>query len=293
VSTFISLQTTPERLIPILKHRYSSQVGWSYFRSLDFDALCCHCLESIGDCSIECKELCRSLELFAIGCYYMGDYGLAIDMLETISTYCSTHPICQLIVAESFFRSGNSSLGLELLQQARIAADERAELLILVAGSFQSFGLSRLSMESARRACELDPDSSEYLIDLSYYHYKVFGFSSSSVALAQRAVELDPDVAGHRVRLATFHLAADESQKAYQQIRGLTSSQIAQLDCPCCVARIADLYLRFCDHERYSICLDLLQQKRWLQQKRRPFGKVWKAGVPASIKQLLSGVSHE
>jgi tetratricopeptide (TPR) repeat protein len=269
---YISIKNTPERLHPILESRYSGFSAWEAFRLNDFDIVGCHATKILHQPNLELALACRAMELVGLSCYHLDEFVLAAQTLETVSMVHATHPICQLFLAESLVRTGQIALGLDLLCNLSQFSANDAELLMLIAGSYESLGIAQQALELARRACGLEPQNGAYLIDLSYYTVRTHGINLGAIGLAWQAVNLEPEIASHRVWLATLHNAIGEPDKAYAAIKGLSKEQIATIDCDCCLDRLAVLFT-------LNGCLD---QAEWCQHMKRRTAKPVQAQKPSN-----------
>ncbi len=242
MSRYISICTTPMRLHGLLESRYSGFSAWEAFRLGDYDVVGCHATKMLLEPQLKLKLACRAMELVGLSCYYLNEYVLASQTLETVSLVHATHPVCQLFLAESWIKSGKRKLGLDLLASLKEVSHRSPELLMLLAGSFENIGASKEALGVARSACELEPENSTYLKDLSYYMVRSFGITPGSIGLAWQAVNLEPDESSFRVWLATLYKSIGEHQKAFDSIKDLTQEQISSIDCDCCLIRLQMLY---------------------------------------------------
>ncbi len=255
----ISINATPERLHAILEGRYAGFAAWEALRLRDYEIVCHECLLQL-QAELPVPIACRMMELISLSYYYLGDFRSAVLTLDQVINVCPTHPILQIVHAECLGRLGRIDGAIDMLASIAEAVDSDLELMMLTAGSLETLGAFHLALRVTSDVCSLDPYNAHYLIDLSYYTYRVHGLVQSVAALAWQAVRLEPGAMEYRVWLSKVLSAMQSHREAYEVIADANRKQIASIDCSCCLVQLAQQYEAAGDQDRLSCCMSRLQE---------------------------------
>lgn len=199
-------------------------------------------------------------ELMGLLHYAHGDWEFAVDSLERASVLIALSPSGRVCLGLAYTRSGvteSARSQLELLIE-----DEQlsSSLMLQVAVGLDAIDCPHRAMAACRRVPENDPLLPQSYYDLSYYSARCGLPATTTEALVRRAVFLDPGNLAFRVGLCGFLIKQNRLPDAYEVIDVLNDDELEDIDCRCCLERIADLFESVRDHRRNILCRQRLIQ---------------------------------
>lgn len=199
-------------------------------------------------------------ELKGLSHYACEDWEIAIDSLERASILIPLGPSARVCLGLAYAKQDEVESAKSLLEL--LIEDEQlpSSLLLQVAVGLDSIDCPHLAMAACRRVSENDPLLPQSFYDLSYYSARCGFPASTTEALARQAIFLDPRNVGYRVGLCGFLIKQSRWHDAHEVIDVLSDNQIDEIDCRCCLERIAELFQSVRDHRRNILCRQRLIQ---------------------------------
>lgn len=188
------------------------------------------------------------------------DWPVAVAAYESLSLLRPLTDLQRLNLAKGYAASGSGGLAREILML--IVLDDRAsvETLIEVAKQLESLGLPRLSMEACRRAWKRSPDTAEVHYLMGYYAARCGYTMAVCEGLLRRAIDLDGTQVNYRIALATLLQRMGRATEALDVMRPSVPSQLSDVNCDCCLRRLANLFFDFGDLDNARRCAERLSK---------------------------------
>lgn len=202
----------------------------------------------------------KAWELLGLELRSGGKSQLAADAFERASLIVTLHPLSRILLAESYALLGHIELAQDLYLLAADSCSQDTDLLLTIASGLEGLGNSKLALELARRAGEVDPQSGQVAYDISFYTMRCGCSAYLAESLCWKAVELEPDNVDFRIGLATLLVRLGKTEQACVVLRKLEREGFARVTCRCCLERIADLYRLAGTSQQLESCLRQLEQ---------------------------------
>lgn len=200
------------------------------------------------------KDDGRGWELLGLIQHTRGRVAVAVSALERATMLVPLYPVSRVCLAVGYGRLGKRELSKELLTDLIQDESLTVPLLLQVAAGLDAIDQPGLAVRACREASRRDPEQSRPYYDLGYYAARCGQPAHITENLARKAISLDPDNVCYRIGLASHLMKADRIADGYQVIRHLSHQQIEQIDCRCCVERIAELFESARDDRRVVLC---------------------------------------
>lgn len=178
----------------------------------------------------------------------------AADAIERASLLVPICPAARIALAQSYGTLRRTALARELYMELVASAELSVALLLEIAAGLEAVDASPLALEVCRRAGCLDPEAAQVYYDMGLYATRC-GYELRVVeALIRRAIELEPRSLQYRLGLVSLLAQMDRIADACRAAQLLSSQQIAEINCKCCLDRISELFDRVGDAERRAVC---------------------------------------
>ncbi|MEC7428260.1 MAG: tetratricopeptide repeat protein [Planctomycetota bacterium] len=233
----ISMPLRPDDLSSALKGLFGVP-GWKNYRAGELAAAIAWASRRL---SVEPNDG-RAWELLGLAYRDSGDIGAAVDAFERATMLVVLHPLSRVCLTECYAVQKRYELARDLYLTQADEGTGDSQLLLLIAAGLEGINEPQLAMDICRRAGELDPGSGQAMYDLCFYAMRCGCTASLAESLAWKAVELDPGNVEFRIGLASILIRLDRIEKAMWVLRYLAKSQFQNVNCVCCLERIATLY---------------------------------------------------
>ncbi|MCA9116924.1 MAG: hypothetical protein KDA79_17720 [Planctomycetaceae bacterium] len=183
-----------------------------------------------------------------------------VSALEMASLLVPLSPLARFALAESYGKAGRRELSRDLYLELVQNPATTVPLLLQAACGLDSIDRPAAAMWACRSALDRDPGNGQACYDMSYYAARSGCPLRIVESLARKAVSLEPDRLQFRIGLASLLLRHDRAAEAGRVISGVSPDQLHQLDCQCCLERIAELCETVGDWQRVVVCRERLLQ---------------------------------
>ncbi|MEM9646281.1 MAG: hypothetical protein AAF989_14920 [Planctomycetota bacterium] len=200
----------------------------------------------------------RALSVLGRAQLKMGSYDLGIDALEQASLLCPLDDESSVELAIAYGCIGHRSLSRDLLMSIATSGDLTAQTLLRVAAGLEAIDEPRLAMEACRQAGRKNPDLSEVHYQMGHYAQACGHPPRIGEALIRHAIGLDPKNVHYRIGLASLLIRLGRQAEAVAVVDRFIPDHLGDVDCKCCLKRIANLFFDCDDHERAKLCAERL-----------------------------------
>jgi cytochrome c-type biogenesis protein CcmH/NrfG len=217
----------------------------------------------------------RGWELLGQALLRQGDTAAGLDALEHASLLGPITPSSRIELALAHGSLGRKTLSRDLLMQVALGGELSAEQLLRIAAGLEAADEPRLAMEACRRAGRLAPEVAEIHYRMGYYARLCGHRPSVSEALIRHAIDLDPQRLHYRIGLASLLIRLGRQREALAAIGPMIPQRLAEVDCECCLKRLANLFFDFGDLANARRCaqrLGLLRGREASPRTRRHDG---------------------
>lgn len=183
-----------------------------------------------------------------------GELRAAIEAMEHASLLTPLPDEVRLDLALAYGRAGREELSKELLMELAVSGRMSAEAMLRIAMGLEVLGDLTLAMEACRRAGREAPESPVVHYQMAYYATLCGYPASVCEALIRHAVDLDPYNMHYRVGLASLLVRMGRHEEAIGTLEKFVPGQLAEVQCSCCLKRLANLFFDAGDLERAASC---------------------------------------
>lgn len=184
----------------------------------------------------------------------------AADAIERASLLV---PICaetRIALAQCYGTLRRRTLARDLYIELVESNDLSVALLLDVAAGLEAVDEPKLAMEVCRRAGWRDPEAAQVHYDMGFYAARC-GYPPHVVeALIWHAINLEPGNVKYRLGLASLLTRLHRMADAHRVVKFLSSQQIGEINCKCCLQRIGELFEQAGDAERGALCQRRLEK---------------------------------
>lgn len=174
----------------------------------------------------------------------------ALDSLERASLLIPLKNVSRIVLADCYAQHGRRDLAKDLFLSAAISGRLDEIELLQVAAGLEGIDEPRLAMEACRRAGKLAPDFGQVHYDMGFYASRCGHPPHLVEALVRKAIELEPANIHYRIGLTSLLIRFGRNHEAHEVVWQLTSAQIQEVTCRCCLKRIANLFFDLGDEQR-------------------------------------------
>lgn len=201
----------------------------------------------------------RMRELEGIVLYAKQEYVQAAEALEEASLLTSLSYAGQCVLGDCFLRTKRRGLAHTVFVYLAAVPELPTSLLPLLAAGLGATGEPARALAVCRDAARRLPDEDEPLYGMAHYMAKLNYPHECVLPLLERALHLSPNCAMYRVALAVIYEKLGRLPEAYEAAKGLATEALAAQRCANCLARLARVFFRAHDWDRYRSCLTRMQ----------------------------------
>lgn len=184
-------------------------------------------------------------------------HGRMDDALRDYQVLESLRPLSvesQILMAECYWQTGDLTLSRGVYAFLAEFPAVPPELLSDVAKGLGRAGDAHRALAVCRRAVEATPESAEAWYGVAYYMARTRAPDESLASVLERCVRLKPSCHFYRVSLMSILLRLGRGDAAYDAVRDIPREALRDWNCGDCLARLAELYDGYGDHDRANDC---------------------------------------
>lgn len=198
----------------------------------------------------ELPDFGRAWEMLALVHWRLGERDEALHCFETASSLIPLRPEAVCALAECYASTGHLELAVFVFESLSSNTRASVETLLTAAAGADSLNKPCISLRLCRAALERDPDVARTYYELGYFLGRCGGPVSMVEAAGRKAVEMAPDQVMYRIGLASLLLKHRREGDAYEAVHDLTVGQLAEVNCVCCLLKLANLFEAMGDDRR-------------------------------------------
>ena len=183
-----------------------------------------------------------------------GNFRPALDTLEAAEDIRPLSCVARLALADCYCVFGYLDLARSHYRGLANQRNVPSNILSGLAAGLSRVGDMEQALEVCREALAREPDSHQALYGTVYYMSKTRHEPADVLPLARRLVDWAPEIFLYRVAVVTLLEQLERFREGYLVIADATPSELASLDCTCCLSRLMRLYEEFGDHRRAGVC---------------------------------------
>ncbi|PHQ36413.1 tetratricopeptide repeat protein [Rhodopirellula bahusiensis] len=188
------------------------------------------------------------------------EFGEGIDALERAALIRPLSRAIQIELAIAYGSIGRRNLSEELLMSVATSGKVNSSELLRIAAGLEAIDSPRLAMEACRQAGILNPDQPEVHYQMGYYAQQCGHPTEICESLIRHAIDLDPRNVHFRIGLASMLIRLQRKDDAIKVLAAVIPDRLDEVDCQCCLKRIANLFFDCDDVQRARLCASRLKK---------------------------------
>ncbi|MCC9656657.1 hypothetical protein [Rhodopirellula halodulae] len=200
-----------------------------------------------------------ALVLLGMACLCLCEHEEGIDSLERAALIQPLPRAVQIELAIAYGAVGRCQLSKDLLMSIATSGKVTSPELLRVAAGLEAIDAPRLAMEACRQAGIQSPEMPEVHYQMGCYAQQCGHSADIIESLIRHAVQLDPRNVHYRIGLASLLIRLGRKDDAVTILTPVIPSQVDEIDCQCCLKRIANLFFDSDDIERSRLCASRLK----------------------------------
>ncbi|WP_397568932.1 tetratricopeptide repeat protein [Schlesneria sp. T3-172] len=174
--------------------------------------------------------------------------------LERAMLFVPLRPSTWCALADCYLQSGLYRDARDIYASVANGPEVPADILRYCASRLDSLNESPRALEVARRVVAMQSDHAQSVYEFGYYLARSGATASLVMSVMKRAISLAPEKAIYRLGLAKIVAETGDLSRALDWVRHLSASQLDQIECRCCLERLAFLYEAGVDPVRAHAC---------------------------------------
>jgi tetratricopeptide (TPR) repeat protein len=181
-----------------------------------------------------------------------------IDALERAALVRPLPRAVQIELAIAYGAAGRRTLSKDLLMTVATSGQVNSSELLRIAAGLEAIDQPRLAMEACRQAGILNPEQPEVHYQMGYYAEQCGHPAEICESLIRHAIGLDPRNIHFRIGLASLLIRLSRQDDAIAVLAPVIPDRLDDVQCQCCLKRIANLFFDADDVQRARLCASRL-----------------------------------
>jgi tetratricopeptide (TPR) repeat protein len=200
-----------------------------------------------------------ALTLLGMASLCFCEFDEGIDALERAALIQPLSRAVQIELAIAYGSVGRHNLSKELLMSVATSGKVSSAELLRIAAGLEAIDAPRLAMEACRQAGILNPEQPEVHYQMGYYAQQCGHPSEICESLIRHAISLDPRNVHFRIGLASLLIRLERKTDAIKVLTPVIPDRLDEVNCQCCLKRIANVFFDCDDVNRARLCASRLK----------------------------------